>query len=140
MKRSLTIGFVVLLVALLGAGVLAAEPIRVGVLVPQTGAFAGLGADGVEGVKLAFEEINYEIAGRPVQLFFEDTAADPTLAVQKTQRLVEREKVQLILGPLSGGSGLAVKEFAPRVPDVTIIVAGSASEDITMRRRLSQRV
>jgi len=133
LKRSLTIGFVVLLVALLGAGVLAAEPIRVGVLVPQTGAFAGLGADGVEGVKLAFEEINYEIAGRPVQLFFEDTAADPTLAVQKTQRLVEREKVQLILGPLSGGSGLAVKEFGPRVPDVTIIVAGSASEDITMR-------
>ena len=68
-----------------------------GVLVPQTGAFAGLGADGVEGVKLAFEEINYEIAGRPVQLFFEDTAADPTLAVQKTQRLVEGKKYSLSL-------------------------------------------
>lgn len=108
-------------------------PIRVGVLVPTTGAFSGLGQDGTEGVKMAFEEIGYKIGGRDIQLFFEDTAADPNLCIQKTQRLVEREGVQLILGPLSGGEGMAIKGFADRIPDTTVVVAGAASEDITMR-------
>lgn len=108
-------------------------PIRVGVLVPTTGAFSGLGQDGTEGVKMAFEEIGYKIGGRDIQLFFEDTAADPNLCIQKTQRLVEREGVQLILGPLSGGEGMAIKGFSDRIPDTTVVVAGAASEDITMR-------
>jgi branched-chain amino acid transport system substrate-binding protein len=55
------------------------------------------------------------------------------MAVQKARRLVERERVQLILGPLSGGEGMAIKNFADNIPNVTIIVAGAASEDITMR-------
>lgn len=109
------------------------EPIRIGVLAPTTGAFAGLGADGSEATKMAFEEIDFTIKGREVKLYFEDTAADPNLCIQKTQRLVEREGVQLILGPLSGGEGVALKDNAERYPDTTIIVAGAASENITMR-------
>lgn len=109
------------------------EPLRIGVLSPLTGTLAGPGQDAIEGIKLAFEEIDYEIAGRPIQLFFEDSAASPTLTVQKTQRLVERDRVQLILGPLSGSEAIAVKDFAPRIPEVTIVVAGAASEDVTMR-------
>lgn len=111
----------------------AQEPIRIGILSPLTGAFAGPGHDAVEGIKLSFEELDYKVAGRPVQLFFEDSAAKPDLAVQKTLRLVEREKVQLILGPLSGSEALAVKDVADRIPNVTVVVAGAASENVTMR-------
>lgn len=109
------------------------DPIKIGVLVPLTGAFASLGVDGMEGTKMAFEEINYEIAGRKIELFFEDTAADPDLCIQKTSRLVEREGVDLILGPLSGGEATALKGYADRIPNTTIVVAGAASEDVTMR-------
>lgn len=109
------------------------EPIKIGVLVPLTGAFASLGIDGMEGTKMAFEEINYEIGGRKVELFFEDTAGDPDLCIQKTSRLVEREEVDLILGPLSGGEATALKGYADRIADTTIIVAGAAAEDVTMR-------
>lgn len=120
---------------ILGVGTVSAqvEPLRIGVLVPLTGTLAGPGQDGVEGIKLAFAEYDYVIAGRPVQLFYEDSAASPTLTVQKAQRLVERDRVQLILGPLSGSEAIAMKAFAPRIPDVTIVVAGAASEDVTMR-------
>jgi branched-chain amino acid transport system substrate-binding protein len=107
--------------------------LKVGVLAPLTGVFAGGGWLIAEGVKLAFEQVNNEVAGRPVQLFIEDTGARPDMAIQKTQRLVEREKVQLILGPLSGGEGMAMKEFGDKIPNVTVIVAGAAAEDITMR-------
>ncbi len=110
-----------------------AETIKIGVLVPLTGAFAALGVDGMEGVKMAFEEIDYTINGKKVELFFEDTAADPDLCIQKVSRLVEREGVDLILGPLSGGEATALKDYAPNIPDTTIIVAGAAAEDVTMR-------
>lgn len=109
------------------------DVIKIGVLVPLTGAFASLGVDGMEGTKMAFEEIDYTIGGKKIELFFEDTAADPDLCIQKTARLVEREGVDIILGPLSGGEATALKDYAPNIPDTTIIVAGAASEDVTMR-------
>ena len=109
------------------------DTIKIGVLVPLTGAFAALGVDGMEGTKMAFEQIDYKIGGKTVELFFEDTAADPDLCIQKVSRLVEREGVDIILGPLSGGEAVALKDYAPNIPDTTIIVAGAASEDVTMR-------
>jgi branched-chain amino acid transport system substrate-binding protein len=125
---------VVTLSFIIGTGcAFGAEPIRVGVLIPLTGAFAGLGADGRDGTRMAFEEIGNEINGRKIELFFEDTAAEPNLCIQKTQRLVEREGVQLILGPLSGGEGVALKDYADRIPNTTVVVAGAAAENITMR-------
>lgn len=48
--------------------------------------FAALGVDGMEGVKMAFEEIDYTINGcKKAELFFEDTAADPDLCIQEGQ-------------------------------------------------------
>lgn len=109
------------------------EPIRVGVLATLTGAFAQLGQDGVDGVNIAFEEVNFEIDGRPVELFVEGTDASAQSAVEKARALVTRDKVHIILGPLSGDEGQAIKDNADEWPDVTIVVAGSAAEDVTMR-------
>lgn len=109
------------------------DVIKIGVLVPLTGTFAALGVDGMEGAKMAFEQIGEEICGKKIELYYEDTAADPDLCIQKVSRLVEREGVDIILGPLSGGEGTALKDYADNIPDTTIIVAGAASEDITMR-------
>lgn len=109
------------------------EPIKIGVLATLTGAFAVLGEDSVDGVKLAFEEVDYEVAGRPVKLYFEDTAATPTLAVDKCRALINRDGCQIILGPLSGAEGLAIKKSADEWPNATIIVAASAAEDVCRR-------
>lgn len=111
------------------------EPIKVGVLIPLSGTsnWAMLGAAGRAGIEMAFEKVDYTIAGRPVEVFFEDTQGDSNQCVQKAQRLIEREGCNIILGPLSGGEGMAIKEFGGSNPDVTIVVAGAASEDITMR-------
>ncbi|MBK1668817.1 hypothetical protein CKO28_12325 [Rhodovibrio sodomensis] len=109
------------------------EPIRIGVMSSLSGAFAQMGQDGVDGVRMAFDEVNNEIAGRPVELFVEDSAMNPSTAVEKTRALVNRDGAQLVLGPLSGAAGLAVKNGADEFPNATIIVAGSAAEDITMR-------
>ena len=73
------------------------------------------------------------INGRPVKLYIEGTDATASSAVDKARALVNRDKVQLILGPLSGAEGQAIKDNADEWPNTTIIVAGSAAEDITMR-------
>lgn len=137
MKRFLWLVNVAVLMALLVAGSAFAQsntdPIKIGVIVPMTGVYASGGEDGMVSVRLAVEAIGGEIAGRPIQLIFEDGAANPQIALDALERLVTRDGVQLVLGPLSSGAGMAVKESADNYPNTTIIVAGAAAEDITMR-------
>jgi hypothetical protein len=92
-----------------------------------------LGADGADGIKLAVDEFGGKVAGRPIQIFTEDSAADPDKAIEKTRALVKRDGVQLILGPLSGAEGEAVKKNADEWSNTAIVVAGAAAADITMR-------
>jgi len=141
MKRrtlSSLIGMVLVVSTLLFPNPIAAqptnqEPIRIGVVATLSGAFAQLGQDGVDGVQIAFDEVNSQIGGRPVKLFIEGTDASSASALDKVRALVNRDKVQLILGPLSGAEGQSVKDAADEWPNTTIIVAGAAAEDITMR-------
>jgi branched-chain amino acid transport system substrate-binding protein len=110
----------------------ALEPIRLGVLAPLSGAFAWIGEENVMGVNIAMEELGNEIAGRPVELFIEDTQIDPDVAIEKARALVNRDNVHFIVGPLSGSTSLAVKEASFEWPDVTVLPGGAAN-DITMR-------
>lgn len=109
------------------------DTIKVGVLATLTGAFATLGQDGVDGVNIALEEFGGEINGKKIELFVEGTDATAQSAIEKTRALIGRDGVDIIVGPLSGSEGQAVKDAAPEWPDVTFVVAGSAAENITMR-------
>jgi branched-chain amino acid transport system substrate-binding protein len=133
LKVVVAVMFVLSLCALPALAEKEEKPIKIGVLAVLTGAFAELGQDAVDGVKLALEEVDYEIAGRPVKLFVEDTAATPTLAVDKCRALINRDGCQIVLGPLSGAEGLAVKKSADEWPNATIIVGASAAEDVCRR-------
>ncbi len=103
------------------------EPIRIGFISSITGAFAGLAEQNLLGVKLALEEVNYEVAGRPIQLFIEDDRINADVAIEKARALVNRDKVHVIIGPLSGGVSLAVKNAASEWPNVTILPNGAAN-------------
>jgi branched-chain amino acid transport system substrate-binding protein len=116
-----------------GVGASAAgKEIGIGVLAPTTGAFAGLGEDMVAGIKLFLAEHNNMIAGRPVKLYIVDTQLDADMAVQQARLLVNQDKVNVVLGPLSGGESLAVKQAAKEWPDTTFLTIGAANL-ITMK-------
>ncbi|MGI8650780.1 MAG: ABC transporter substrate-binding protein, partial [Rubrobacter sp.] len=76
------------------------EPIKVGVLLPQSGVYAGLGEDITDGMNLYFDE-NQQLGGREVELVFEDTEADPQVGVQTARRLIESEQVDVLAGTVS---------------------------------------
>lgn len=135
MKSTFTIAIVAATATSVSGSALAqqSEPIRIGVVSSLSGPFAQLGEDGMDGVKIALEEVGYKIGDREIVLFVEDDGANPSTAIEKVRALINRDKVQLVLGPLSGSAGQAVKDAADEWPDTTIVVAGSAAEDITMR-------
>jgi branched-chain amino acid transport system substrate-binding protein len=109
------------------------DTIRIGTMFVTEGALASLGQEANRGLEIALAEFNGTIAGKKIVVFKEGTNATPDLAVQKARKLIEQDKVDVIVGPLSGGEGLAVKEYAKTVPSKTFVNGAAASQDTTMR-------
>jgi branched-chain amino acid transport system substrate-binding protein len=98
-----------------------AEAIRIGHLTPITGFLGPLGEFAQMGVKLAAEEINASggVLGRPIELVMEDSV-NPQTASAKAERLIERDKVAMIIGEISSASALAIGQVANRTKTVFI--------------------
>ena len=112
--------------ALVGIGMPAivkaqADVIRIGHLTPVTGFLGPLGEFAQMGVKLSAEEINAAggVLGRKVELVIEDSV-NPQTASAKAERLIERDKVAMIIGEISSASALAIGQVANRTKTVFI--------------------
>lgn len=94
----------------------AVTPIKIGVVTPLSGTYAAVGQPVRWGLELAAEEINAAggINKRPINLIFEDEEANPSVAVQKAERLFQVEKVDFLTGMVNSGSTLAVGQLAER--------------------------
>ena len=86
-------------------------PIKVGALVPLTGALLHEGPKVKIGVEMAFEDAGWEGAGRKIELIVEDSATDPTTALSKVRKLVEKDKVIAIIGPQHSGVAKAIQPY-----------------------------
>ena len=111
----------------------AQDTIKLGAMATLEGAFAVLGQESMRGVEMALEEFNYEVAGKKITLVKESSDATPTVAVEKARKLFEHDKVDIIIGPLSGSEGLALRDYSKTMPDKTIINGTSAAQDTTLR-------
>jgi len=109
------------------------DPIRVGFLTVKSGALAAGGRQMEEGITLFLKQRNNTLAGRKVELFVADTAGQPAVTKSKAQELVERDKVQVIIGPLAAFEALAIDDFIRQVK-VPIISPSAAAEDLTQRK------
>ena len=93
-----------------------AGPIKIGVVTPLTGTYAGIGQQVKWGIDLAIKEINDKggILGRKVEAVYEDEEANPNVAVQKAEKLFQVAKVDFLTGTVNSGSTLAVGQVAER--------------------------
>jgi urea transport system substrate-binding protein len=84
-------------------GARSAEPIRIGAVLPFSGGVELYGAQAKLGLDLAAKEINAGggILGRPVEVIYEDDKTDPDAAVQATRKLIERDGVLAVVGPIT---------------------------------------
>ncbi len=101
--------------------------IKVGGLFALTGPAAHIGIAQKNACKLIFEEANAHggINGKKIELIEVDTQMNPTKALLGAKKLVEQDKVCVIIGPTTTGSGMAVKPYVNKMHVPTFMHAGS---------------
>jgi branched-chain amino acid transport system substrate-binding protein len=108
------------------------KPVKIGLLATLEGPFAAGGADGMRGAEMAVNERKGVVAGRKIELVKASSDAKPDVAVNATRKLVEQDKVDIMVGPLSGGEGIAVKEYSKTQPNITFINGSSGAQATTL--------
>lgn len=108
-----------------GAGIIglpflasAAEPIKVGILQPFSGGLEALGNQGAQGTEMALLEANEAggvLGGRMFEIVRADTKTDPKTAVEKTNELIVRDKVNVIIGPVTSANRDAMQPTIDRL-------------------------
>jgi branched-chain amino acid transport system substrate-binding protein len=77
--------------------------VKVGLMLPYTGTFAQLGVAIENGFRLALQEKGGKIAGREIEFFKVDDESDPSKAPDNTNKLVQRDKVDIVIGTVHSG-------------------------------------
>jgi len=108
-----------------------AEPFRLGLLTVKTGPLAQGGIQMEQGVLTYLKETNYMIGGRKVEFTSADTGGNPAGTKTKAQELVERDKVDVILGPLAAFELYAISDYIREQKTPTLSLA--AADNLTQR-------
>ncbi|MGB6800400.1 MAG: ABC transporter substrate-binding protein [Xanthobacteraceae bacterium] len=108
-------------------------PVKIGLMTVKTGGLAAGGVHLEEGITCFLRDKNFTLAGRKIELVVVDTAGVPATAKTKTVELVERDKVDLIMGPLAAFEWLAIKDYLGEHKMPTMGFGGA--EDLTQRHR-----
>lgn len=120
------------LAALAGPAQADTHSLKIGVLAPLEGAFEPLGRDALRGYELALSELEEDDGERPIEALVESTDGTPETVIAKARVLIDRG-AEILIGPLAGIEGIAIREFAKSVPDVTFVNGASAAQDVTLR-------
>src|SRR5258707_1395884 len=90
-----------------------------------------LGEDGMRGHQIALNKFGKSIGNKQLEFVVASTDATPDSAVRAVRKLIEQDKVQILLSPLSGDEGIAVKNFAKTHPELTFVNAASGAQETT---------
>ncbi len=86
--------------------------IRVGLMLPYTGTFAQLGVAIENGFRMAINEQGGKLGGREIEYFKVDDESNPAKGVENAQRLVQRDKVDVLVGTVHSGVQLGIHRVA----------------------------
>src|SRR6204780_1875869 len=108
------------------------EPFKLGLLTVKTGPLAQGGIQMEQGVLTFLKEKNYTMAGRKVDFISADTGGNPAGTKTKAQELVERDKVDVILGPLAAFELYAISDYIKEQKMLTLSLG--AADNLTQRQ------
>ena len=131
MHRCIAIAFAGALAALHGASAHAADKIKIGVTATLEGTYTVLGEDGMRGYELAVKAHHGKAAGKDIETIVGSTDASPDSALRAAKKLVEQDKVDVLISPLSGAEGIAMRDYSKTQPQITVINASSGALETT---------
>jgi len=110
----------------LAAGPVAAQdkPVKIGFISTFSGPTAVIGNDMRNAFELALDHMGRKIGGRPVEVIYEDDTLKPDIGKQKTEKLIESDKVDFIVGYI--WSNVLLASLKPIVDSKTMTVVANA--------------
>ena len=126
-----TLGLAALATLLLSGVAMAEDTIKIGVTATLEGTYTVLGEDGMRGFQVALNKYGTKIGDKKLEFVVASTDATPDSAVRAVRKLIEQDKVQILLSPLSGDEGIAVKNLAKTHPELTFVNAASGAQETT---------
>ncbi len=95
----------------------------------KTGPLASGGIDMERALVQYLKERSYTLAGRKVELFVGDSGGVPAQSRTKTQELVERDKIHVMIGPLDTASALATDDYIRQAAPAHLVGRGGGGHD-----------
>ncbi len=86
--------------------------IRVGLMLPYTGTFAQLGVAIENGFRLAIDEQGGKLGGREIEYFKVDDESEPSKGIENANKLVQRDKVDVLVGTVHSGVQMGIHKVA----------------------------
>lgn len=130
MRSASVVLFVLLVSPTLVFGQSQRPPMRIGVLLPYTGVFSNSGQETSKGLELYLAKIGGQAGGRPIEILKEDTEAKPDVGLTKTRKLVERDNVDVLVGPVSSAVVLAMRDYVHQ-RGIPLVVPVASTRDLT---------
>ncbi len=108
-RRILT--FVSLMLLIAGTATAQSGPVKIGLLLPYTGPLGIQGVEATKGFELYMNKLGMKAGGRAIQVVKEDTEAKPDVGLTKIKKLIESDKVDFVVGPVSSVVALAIRNY-----------------------------
>lgn len=107
-----------------------APPIKLGLIFPYTGPISTVGRDATQGFELHLAKLGGKAGGREIQVVKEDDEFKPDITLTKARKLVERDHVDLLVGPVNSASALAIRDYVNQ-QKIPLVVPVAFSKEIT---------
>ncbi len=132
MHKGIGLTVAVALTAIVGTGSAnAADKLKIGVTATLEGTYTVLGEDGMRGYELAVQAHGGKAGGKEIETIVGSTDASPDSALRAAKKLVEQDKVDVLISPLSGAEGIAMRDYSKTQPQITVINAASGALETT---------
>ncbi len=102
--------------------------IKIGTLLPYSGTYTWLGASITNSLELAFAQAGGKLGGREINLIKVDSEAKPPKAAELTNKLINQEKVDFIVGPVHSGVAMAMAKIAREEGTMTVVPNAGANQ------------
>lgn len=109
----------------------ASHVLKLGLTATLEGTYTILGEDGLRGAKVALAEAGYKAGGKDIELVVQSTDASPDSAVRAARKLIEQDGIDIVVGPLSGSEGIALRDYIKTQPQATMINGASGAQETT---------
>ena len=119
------------IVSLTAGAAQAQDKIKIGVLATLEGALTTLGEDALRGMEVAMKQAGAKAGGKTIEVITFPTNASPDSAIRGARKLVEQDKVDILIGPVSGSEGIAIRDYSKTQPQVTFLNGSSGALETT---------